>query len=372
MDRPDRIREIILDRREITLDPPFVANWDPTPRTTFEATLVTVRTEQGITGYGSGDTMVGFEAYQHLFIDQPLMAMDRHVRALETITFHAGRYWPLEAALWDAIGKSLDVTVAELFGGHTDSLPLYASTGAVADPHERAQMCVGLQEEGFSAVKLRINERDLAGGLRTIEAVRSAVGEEFEIMVDLNQSWRMPGDTRRGLDAVDVADFLDRCQDYRLFWVEEPLPLEDATGLSLIRGRGPRLAGGEMVRTWPELARLAHEGVLDVLQPDVVLAAGMLRMRALTDLLRPAGHHFTPHTWSNGIGLLANAHVAAGVGAGPFLEFPYDPPTWTIERRDFVLAEPVAARNGRLKIPRRPGLGFTPNPELFPRTLESS
>jgi L-alanine-DL-glutamate epimerase-like enolase superfamily enzyme len=365
---PDRIRDIFIERATIPLEPAFHANWDPTPRTTFEATLVSVRTEQGVVGYGSGDTMVGFEEFQHLFLGQPLMAIDRHVRVLETITFHAGRYWPLEAALWDAIGKSLGAPVADLFGAATDSLPLYASTGAIAEPNERAEMCQELQEEGFGAVKIRVPEHDLEGGIATIAAVRAAVGDDFEIMVDLNQSWRMPGDVRRGLDAIEVANFLDRCRDYRLFWVEEPLPLDDTAGLELLRGRGPRLAGAEMVRTWPELLRIADEGTLDVMQPDVVLAAGMLRMRALADVLRPAGKHFTPHTWSNGIGLLANAHVAAGVGAGPYLEFPYDPPTWTIERRDFMLTEPVRAQGGYLTIPRRPGLGFEPNLEVFPLT----
>jgi len=365
---PDRIRDIFIERATIPLEPAFHANWDPTPRTTFEATLVSVRTEQGVVGYGSGDTMVGFEEFQHLFLGQPLMAIDRHVRVLETITFHAGRYWPLEAALWDAIGQSLGAPVADLFGAATDSLPLYASTGAIAEPNERAEMCQELQEEGFGAVKIRVPEHDLEGGIATIAAVRAAVGDDFEIMVDLNQSWRMPGDVRRGLDAIEVANFLDRCRDYRLFWVEEPLPLDDTAGLELLRGRGPRLAGAEMVRTWPELLRIADEGTLDVMQPDVVLAAGMLRMRALADVLRPAGKHFTPHTWSNGIGLLANAHVAAGVGAGPYLEFPYDPPTWTIERRDFMLTEPVRAQGGYLTIPRRPGLGFEPNLEVFPLT----
>jgi L-alanine-DL-glutamate epimerase-like enolase superfamily enzyme len=70
------------------------------------------------------------------------------------------------------------------------------------------------------------------------------------------------------------------------------------------------------------------------------------------------GLRFTPHTWTNGIGLLANLHIAAGVGAGPFLELPYDPPWWTPERRDFMLAEPIRPDpGGFLVVPDRPGLG---------------
>jgi L-alanine-DL-glutamate epimerase-like enolase superfamily enzyme len=66
---------------------------------------------------------------------------------------------------------------------------------------------------------------------------------------------------------------------------------------------------------------------------------------------------FTPHTWSNGLGLLANLHVAAGVDAGPYLEFPFDPPGWTPERRDFFMKPLNIDSAGDLVVPNRPGLG---------------
>ncbi len=52
----------------------------------------------------------------------------------------------------------------------------------------------------------------------------------------------------------------------------------------------------------------------------------MLRGRTIAELALARNRWYTPHTWTNGIGLLANLHVAAGVGGGPFIEFPYDPP----------------------------------------------
>jgi L-alanine-DL-glutamate epimerase-like enolase superfamily enzyme len=68
---------------------------------------------------------------------------------------------------------------------------------------------------------------------------------------------------------------------------------------------------------------------------------------------------FTPHTWTNGIGLLANLAVVAGVGGGPFFEYPYDPPGWTPARRDFMLAEPIRpGPDGILRVPATPGLGI--------------
>ena len=61
-------------------------------------------------------------------------------RMVETIGFHAGRYWPLEAALWDLLGKLAGLPVATLFGGSLDRLPAYASTGELKPPQERADV----------------------------------------------------------------------------------------------------------------------------------------------------------------------------------------------------------------------------------------
>ena len=111
-----------------------------------------------------------------------------------------------------------------------------------------------------------------------------------------------------------------------------------------------------MTRTFAESLAALDADAFDVYQPDVVLAAGMLRTRTLAELALARNRWFTPHTWTNGIGLLANLHVAAGVGGGPFLEFPYDPPGWTPERRDALLAEPIRPDgDGLLRVPARPG-----------------
>ena len=86
-----KITAIRLDRLRRPLDPPFLAAWDPVPRRWFDATLVRVDTDEGLTGYGSGDTMDGFGPYADLFVGQDPRQIARHVRVLETISFHAGR-----------------------------------------------------------------------------------------------------------------------------------------------------------------------------------------------------------------------------------------------------------------------------------------
>src|SRR5205823_13053634 len=84
-----KITAIRLDRMRLPLVPPFRAAWDPVPRQAFGATLVRAETDEGVTGYGSGDTMDGFAAYEGLFLGRDPGQIARHVRTLETIGFHA-------------------------------------------------------------------------------------------------------------------------------------------------------------------------------------------------------------------------------------------------------------------------------------------
>jgi D-galactarolactone cycloisomerase len=355
-----RITGIRLERLVVPLDPPFPAAWDPVPRRSFAATIVRVETDEGVVGIGSGDTMDGFEAFEQLFIGGDPLAIARHVRVLETIDFHAGRYWPLEVALWDILGQVAGLPVATLFGGASDGIPAYASCGMLLAPAARAESALRLREEGFAALKIRIDPRRLEEGLAAVAATRHAVGDSMAIMVDLNQGWRMAGDTAGSLDPVAAREIALRLAEYDVLWVEEPLAGTDLRGLAALRAAVPgiRIAGGEMTRTFGELIAALEADAFDVHQPDVVLAGGMLRGRSIAELALARNRWYTPHTWTNGIGLLANLHVAAGVGGGPFIEFPYDPPGWTPERRDFMLAEPLRpGPDGILRVPAAAGLG---------------
>jgi D-galactarolactone cycloisomerase len=359
--RAMRISAIRLERLILPLEPPFPAAWDPVPRTRFAATIVRVETDVGVVGIGSGDTMDGFEAFEHLFVGQDPLAIARHVRVLETIDFHAGRYWPLEAALWDICGKVAGLPVATLMGGSADALPAYASSGMLLPAAARAESALRLRDEGFRALKIRVDPRRLDEGIAAVAATRDAVGETMEIMVDLNQGWRMAGDTSASLDPVAARAIAARLADLGVLWLEEPLAGTDLAGLAALRAAHPgvRIAGGEMTRTFAEQVAALDADAFDVHQSDVVLAAGMSRTRTLAELALARNRWFTPHTWTNGIGLLANLAVSAGVGGGPFLEFPYDPPGWTAERRDFMLEEPVRVdRTGMVAVPQTPGLGI--------------
>ena len=73
---------------------------------------------------------------------------------------------------------------------------------------------------------------------------------------------------------------------------------------------------------------------------------------------RQSNRAWSPHSWSNGLGFVANLHAAVAFSTVPFVEVPYDPPAWSPERRDWLLGEPLEiASDGTIAPPPGPGLG---------------
>ena len=92
------------------------------------------------------------------------------------------------------------------------------------------------------------------------------------------------------------------------------------------------------------------------------------RRRALADYVQAKGAVFCPHTWSNGVGLLANLHMACAVSDAEYLEYPFDPPVWTVDRRDYIIREEdrvLVDQDGYMHVPQKPGLGFEPDAEAL-------
>jgi L-alanine-DL-glutamate epimerase-like enolase superfamily enzyme len=179
-------------------------------------------------------------------------------------------------------------------------------------------------------------------------------------MVDCNQGWRMSWDTETPWsfkDALVVARELERL---KVYWMEEPLHRADHSGMRALReATDVRIAAGEMTRQVHELRDLITSGSVDVVQPDAALVGGITGLRRVAILAEEHHLAFTPHTWTNGVGLTANAHLTAGLANAPFLEYPFDPPEWSLERRDFLMAEALEAdAHGWIHLSDRPGMGY--------------
>ena len=213
------ISRVEITHHQLPLDPPFPASWDPQPRTKFPATIVRVYDDEGRVGVGSGDSMYGFTDYLGYFVGQDPLELDRHAAVLANIEFHAGRPWPMDVALWDLAGKIRGEPVWKLVGGRGNRIRAYASSGVhrpVAEMVEVARRTVAL---GFPALKVRFGRPTVEDDLAIVAAMRDAVGDALELMVDCNQGWRMPWDTRRPWDLERATSVAERLQGEGVYWM---------------------------------------------------------------------------------------------------------------------------------------------------------
>jgi L-alanine-DL-glutamate epimerase-like enolase superfamily enzyme len=280
----------------------------------------------------------------------------------------------MDLALWDLSGKITGEPVWRMLGGRASRVRLYASSGVLREPAAMADQAERYIGEGFPAMKVRFSSSSGGRGgwredVKALEAIRARVGDRLELMVDCNQGWRMPWDTTLPWtfkDALAVARELERLGVY---WMEEPLHRSDRKGMKeLKQATSVRIVGGEMTRELYEFRDIIEERAFDVIQPDVALVGGITGCRRLAYQAREAGVQFTPHSWTNGIGVLANAHLTVGVADAAWLEYPYDNPEWSEARRDYAMASPLKHEAGWLNLGVAPGLGVVLDEERLRAT----
>jgi D-galactarolactone cycloisomerase len=359
------IAGIEVRRYAFPLDPPFKAAWDPAPRSVQEASVVIVRSDDGVAGYASGDNLPDAGVLERLLVGLDPLRVEVVREICETVDLHGGRPWMAEVAVWDLAARSLGQPLWHLLGGRSERLLAYASSGELTDPEERVRRVTALRDRGVKAVKLRFHEPDWRRDVEVAERVREAVGSDVELMVDANQGWRVAGDREARWDVATASQCARALEPLSVYWLEEPLRTDDVGGYATLRRRTSlRIAAGEMVRGAFEARDLILRGGVDVVQPDAVLAGGLGGCRRIAALADLCGRAFTPHTWSNGLGFVANLHLALAVSTCPYVEVPLDPPAWTPERRDWLLPAPLEiAADGTIAPPPGPGLGVTPDLE---------
>jgi len=366
-----KITQVKVRLFEYPMPKPFHPTWQPLATTAARIHMVEVHTDEGIVGYGSGGVPVRWEVAGLFLMGQDPFAMEQHVANLRSMAFFVGRPWPVEIALWDIIGKATGQPVYKLLGGGSEKLKAYASTGELRGLEARVESAEQIVSEGFKALKLRFHSPDWRDDLKTLEAVRKAVGDKIDIMVDGNWGWRIAPD--RQLNRWDLKTAIAAAkamEEYGVYWLEEPLDAFDYDGLAELRSQLTtlRLAGGELNRGPEEIKTYLEKGCYDVYQPDCTFIGGISTTRKIAALVQAEGKVFTPHTWTNGIGLVANLHCAAASANVPYIEFPYDPPNWTPEARDFIFAEPQRIDSeGYVHLPQGPGVGIELDEEKLKR-----
>ncbi len=356
---------------EYPMPRPFHPTWQPVPTTAARIHVVEVHTDEGIVGIGSGGVPVRWEVAGLFLMGQDPLAMEQHVANLRSMAFFVGRPWPVEIALWDIVGKATGQPIYRLLGGGSDRLKAYASTGELRPLEARVESAQQIVGEGFKALKLRFHSADWRDDVKTLASVRKAVGDQVDIMVDGNWGWRIAPDRQpHRWDLKTAISVCAACEEHGVYWLEEPLDAYDYDGLAELRSHLTtlRIAGGELNRGPEEIRTYLEKGCLDVYQPDCTMIGGISTARKIAAMVESAGKVFSPHTWTNGIGLVANLHCAAASSGVPYIEFPYDPPNWTPEAREFIFTEPLSIdAEGYLRLPRGPGLGIELDEEKLKR-----
>jgi D-galactarolactone cycloisomerase len=339
--------------------------------------LLEVETDEGVVGYGAAhagvEAAIAIERFvAPYFVGCDPTEIERLTAVLRDAEILGAPVYAMEIPLWDILGKIANLPVFKLWGGYSDRVLAYCATAEVRTPEERVRDVAALADSGFRALKLRFHHADPRLDLAVVEAIRAEVGSRIDLIVDANQAGVEPGhgghETWGFRRAVAIAHELE---ELGVLWLEEPLPRHDYNGLARLRAKLTRmkLAGGEDNHGLHEFHLLLERGCYDILQPDALLSEGIFQLRKVAALAELAGCELVPHTWGNGIGLLANLHLAASVPNCSHLEFPHDPPSgWTASARDRMLAETLWIDDeGYVRVPERPGFGFVLDDELILR-----
>jgi len=330
-------------------------------------TIIEVLTEGGLVGITAAEarseTAIAIDRFvtPHL-IGRDAAAPEQFAAILRDAEILGPPLYCVEIALWDIAGKAAGLPVSKMWGRFADRIPVYCATGEVRSAEQRVEDCLRLVEEGFQAVKLRFHAGDPRDDLRVVEAIRNALGGRITILVDANQAGLAPGfEGHRQWDfrtAVEVALELERLE---VEWLEEPLLRHDYDGLRRVRDKlgTLRLAGGENNHGVHEFKHLIDRGCYDILQPDAILSEGVYQVRKIAALAEAASLQVAPHTWTHGIGLLANLHLVASISNASWFEFPHEPPGWPAAALSQMLIEkPWIDSDGCLAVPDRPGFGI--------------
>jgi D-galactarolactone cycloisomerase len=327
--------------------------------------LVRIETDDGVVGWGevigrwtpqSYASIVSDLLAPHLVGRDPFHAEALWAEMNDTLYGRGGGMLVeaiagVDIALWDVMGRSLDVPIHRLLGGvgrHT--LTAYASSIMVEGMEETRLAAEQLAASRFTAVKLKV-AGDLAVDLQRVALVRSILGPQTRLFVDVN--W--------GYTVDEALEFGRRAAAYDIGWLEEPLRPHDREGYRRLAGRSEvPIAAGESEYTAVEFRDLIASQALAYVQPDVTRAGGITETKRIAQLAHVFDVRYAPHVgFSGAICVAATIQLAA---AAPNF---YAIETMVIPNplREALTLEPIGSaaqltETGQIPVPTGPGLGI--------------
>jgi len=336
--------------------------------------FVKVYTDEGITGIGEGtleykeNALCGaVEDLKRYLIGKSPFDIEAHYHNM-----YRDAYWrggavlmsaisAVEMALWDISAKSLNVPIYRLLGGKVnDRVKIYVN-GWFAGAKTREEFADKAKEtvkKGIKAMKwdpfgnayMNISNAMLDTALRNVAAVREAVGNEIDLLIEGHGRFDVP-------TGIKIAKELEQ---FKPMFFEEPVPPDNLDALAAVREKSPvAISAGERLYTRRSFKELFEKRAVDYIQPDISHAGGIMECRKIAAMAEAYYIPFAPHNPSGPVANAATLQLAACTPNFEILEIMISDVEW---RKD-ITTEALEYEDGYIKIPDKPGLGLELNEE---------
>lgn len=331
--------------------------------------FVKVYTDEGLTGVGEAtleykeQALTGAVAHirEYLIGKNPLNIADHWFHIYRDAYWRGGAVLmsalsAVETALWDILGKHLNVPVWQLLGGKVNhEVPLYVNGwfAGAKTPAEFAEKAKAVKARGVTGMKwdpfgkayLRLTGKELDRAIECVGAVREAVGNEMELLIEGHGRFDIP-------TAVTIAKELE---PFRPMWFEEPVPPDNLDALKAVKDRSPvPISAGERLYTRWDYRPMFDKMAADYIQPDISHAGGIAELQKIAAEAESRYIPFAPHNPSGPVANAATLQLAAVCPNFCILESMFSDVTWRHE----VCNEDLTFRDGKLVVPDKPGLGI--------------
>ncbi len=218
----------------------------------------------------------------------------------------------LDLALWDLRCQDAGMPLYRLLGGSAKPIKAYAGGIALGwqEPALLAEEALRHLADGYRALKLRVGDT-AAKDIARVRAVRKAVGDEIDILVDANTNYSLD-DVRKVMPAFEEA---------AVGWLEEPFPPMDrrAYAAAARLGRVP-LAAGENHYTRYEFSTLLEDGDVSFVQPDLSKTGGVTEAMRIAAMASAHKLTVNPHTSATAINMATTIHYLCGIDNPGYFE----------------------------------------------------
>ena len=336
--------------------------------------LVTVRTEDGVEGWGEAwglplPTPVALLINDYLGpalrgqeMESPADIaawLDKAQTMAESLGYGRGLWREalsgIDLALWDALAREAGVSVGRLRGEEKAApVPCYASpVPFLQTPEDSATHAGALVQRGFRGLKLKMGRVSVTDDICHYRAVREAVGPETALMADFN--------CRGTAESVRA---LARAAGNGLCWIEEPLQPEDIAGMAALRRTLEiPLATGENEFTPDEFKALLRAGAVDIVTPNITRCGGLTGLLRIAETAAAHDARVSLHGVGGAGMLAASVQALADLPNASWMERNVLPNPL----RDELTPTPPQEINGSLLPSDGLGWGFVPDRAVIQR-----